>query len=78
MSGKQTSTWETDPTFQRWTGTITRKSTMKSYRSWFNCYIEFTGLTPSQLIDEALEDMKRDQREKQDIVMRRLMVSCFV
>ena len=46
---------------------------MKSYRSWFRNYIEFTGLTPSQLIDEALEDLKRDQREKQDIVMRRLI-----
>ncbi len=50
-----------------------RKSTKKSYKSWFKCYIEFTGLTPSQLIDEALEDMKRDPREKQDIVMQRLI-----
>ena len=54
-------------------GTITRKSTKKSYRSWFKCYIEFTGLTPSQLIDEALEDLKRDPREKQDMVMQRLI-----
>jgi len=54
-------------------GTITRKSTKKSYRCWFKCYIEFTGLTPSQLIDEALEDLKRDPREKQDVVMQRLI-----
>lgn len=73
MSKQESQTWQTDPTFQRWMGTITRKSTKKSYRSWFKCYIEFTSLTPSQLIDEALEDLKRDPREKQDIVMQRLI-----
>ena len=35
--------------------------------------MQFIKLTPSQLIDEALEDMKRDPREKQDIVMRHLI-----
>lgn len=73
LTSKQTILWKTDPPFQRWLGTITRKSTKKSYRSWFKCYIEFTRLTPSQLIDEALEDLKRNPREKQDIVMHRLI-----
>ena len=70
---KQPVLWKEDSAYQRWIGTITRKSTERSYKSWFKCYIEFTGLTPSQLIDEALEDLKRDPREKQDIVMRRLI-----
>ena len=73
VESKQSSDWRNDPAFQRWMGTITRKTTKKAYRSWFKCYIEFTGLTPSQLIDESLEDLKRDPREKQDIVLRRLI-----
>ena len=54
-------------------GTITRKSTQRSYRCWFKNYVEFTEQTPSNLIDEALDDLKRDPREKQDIVLRRLI-----
>lgn len=73
MVNKEVLLWKNDPAFQRWMGTITRKSTKRSYRSWFRCYIEFTGLTPSQLIDEALEDQKRDPREKRDIVLKRLI-----
>jgi len=73
VESKQTLGWKEDPTYQRWIGTITRKSTKKAYRSWFKCYMEFVQLTPSQLIDEALEDLKRDPREKQDIVMQRLI-----
>ena len=70
---KQTQTWEKDPSYQRWAGTIMRKSTLKSYKSSFKTYMEFTKLTPSQLIDEALEDLKRDPREKQDVVIRRII-----
>ena len=73
MLSKQIPSWKEDSAFQRWMGTITRKSTKRSYKSWFRCYMEFTQLTPSQLIDEALEDMKRDPREKQGIVMQRLI-----
>lgn len=54
-------------------GTITRKSTKKNYKSAFKTYMQFIKLSPSELIDEAIEDLKRDPREKQDIVMRRLI-----
>jgi integrase/outer membrane murein-binding lipoprotein Lpp len=73
LSSKQTPLWRNDPAYQRWIGTVTRKSTKKAYRSWFKCYIQFTKMTPTQLVDEALKDMKRDPREKRDIVMRRLI-----
>jgi len=36
-------------------------------------YAQYTGLTPEQLVEEALEDAKRDPREKTDIVKRRLI-----
>ena len=64
--------WE-DPILQRWLGSITRKSTFYSYKNSFKTYVEFTGLTSSEMIDEALEDLKKDQREKKDIVLRRLL-----
>jgi len=73
MTSQQTVNWKEDSAFQRWIETITRNSTRRSYKSWFGCYIEYTGLTPSQLIDEAIEDMKRDPREKQDIVIRQII-----
>ena len=73
MSNKQTHLWKNDPAYQRWIGTVTRKSTKRSYRSWFRCYIQYTELTPSQLVDEAIEDLKRDPREKRDIVLQRLI-----
>jgi integrase len=43
------------------------------YKAGFRRYVEFTGLTATQMIDEALEDQKKDPREKQDIVKRRLI-----
>ena len=64
--------WE-DPALQRWLGTITRPTTRYNYRSCFRAYGDFTGMTGSQLIDEALEDFKRDPREKRDVVLKRLV-----
>ena len=64
--------WE-DPTLARWMGTITRKTTKTIYRSGFRKYALYTGMTSSQLIDEALEDQRRDPREKRDIVKQRLI-----
>ena len=64
--------WE-DPTLQRWLGTITRKSTSYVYKSGFKVYVQFTGLSATEMIDEALEDLRRDPREKTDIVLRRLI-----
>ena len=54
LSSKQTSIDWQDPTLERWLGSITRKSTLYSYRDSFKTYVEFTGLTASEMIDEAL------------------------
>jgi len=43
------------------------------YRSGFRRYATFTGLTATQMIDEAIEDQRRDLREKTDVVKRRLI-----
>ena len=62
-----------DPTLQRWLGGITRENTKATYKSGFRLYAGFTGLGASQLIDEALEDHKKDPREKRDVVKQRLI-----
>jgi len=73
LSSKQEQiNWE-EPVLQRWLGTITRKTTLYNYKSSFRVYTQFTGLAANEMIDEALEDLKRDPREKQDIVLRRLI-----
>lgn len=62
-----------DPTLKRWLDTITRKGTRYGYRTAFRAYTLFTGMTGSSLIDEALEDAKRDPRQKRDIVLQKLI-----
>jgi len=57
----------------RWMGGITRETTRMVYRTAFRLYSAYTGLTPSQLVDEALEDAKRDPRERRDVVKQRLI-----
>jgi len=64
--------WE-NSLLSRWLGTITRKSTRAIYKSGMRLYLKYTGLTPEELIDEALEDQRRDPRERQDIVKRRII-----
>lgn len=64
--------WE-DPALKRWLGTITRKTTRYNYRSAFRAYTLFTSMTASALVDEALEDAKRDPREKRDVVLTNLI-----
>ena len=64
--------WESDE-LKRWLDSITRKGTRANYRSAFRRYTLFVGKTPSALIDEALEDAKKDTRYKQDIVLKRLV-----
>jgi site-specific recombinase XerD len=64
--------WE-DPALRRWLDTIARNSTKYGYRAAFKTYAYFTGLTASDLIDEALADFKKDPRERQDVVMTRLV-----
>lgn len=62
-----------DPILKRWLGAMTHKSTVYSYRTAFRIYTQYTGMTPNQLIDEALEDQKRDPRERKDVVRNRLI-----
>lgn len=64
--------WE-DSALRRWLDTITRKSTKYGYRTAFRAYHRFTGKSASELIDEAIEDAKKDPREKTDIVLKRLV-----
>lgn len=64
--------WE-DPALKRWLGGITRKGTRYGYKTAFRGYAYFTGMTASALIDEALADARKDPRERQDVVLRRLV-----
>jgi hypothetical protein len=62
-----------DLTLKRWLGSITRKTTKATYKSAFRPYQAYTRLKTGQLIDEVLEDQKRDPREKIDIAKQRLI-----
>ncbi len=62
-----------DPTMLRWLGTISNHKTSLNCVSAFRIYTQYTGKTGTQLIDEAIEDFKRDPRERQDIVLKRLI-----
>ena len=64
--------WD-DPILQRWIGAITNQSTMKNCKSAFRIYSQYTKKTATQLIDEAIEDSRRDPRQKQDIVLKQLI-----
>jgi site-specific recombinase XerD len=77
LAGKKTFSddvvnWE-DPTLKRWLGTITRAKTKRNYMSVFRAYTQYTKQTATTLIDEAIEDHKKDPREKQDIMLQRLL-----
>jgi len=64
--------WE-DPALKRWFDSIIRQSTKYNYRTAFRAYALFTGMMPSALIDEALEDAKRDPRNRKDVVLTRIV-----
>jgi site-specific recombinase XerD len=64
--------WE-EPTLKRWLGPMTRASTRYVYKSAFRTFTQFTRLTAAQLIDEAIEDFKKDPRERKDVVLNRLV-----
>jgi len=64
--------WE-EPVLKRWLDPIMKSGTKRNYRTAFRAYTLFTSMTASQLIDEAIEDAKRDPREKQDIVLTKLV-----
>lgn len=64
--------WE-DSALKRWLDGITRQSTRYNYKTAFRAYSLFTGKTASSLIDEAIEDSKRDPRNRKDTVLSRLV-----
>jgi len=64
--------WE-DSILKRWLGNIVNKSTFYNSKSAFRLYSRFTGMTASQLIDEAIEDSRRDPRKREDVVLHRLI-----
>jgi len=62
-----------NPLLQRWIESISREGTRAVYKSAYRMYTLYTGMTPEQLVNEALEDVKRDPKEKTDIVKRRII-----
>lgn len=50
-----------------------KTGTKSVYRSIFKTYSHFTGMTATQLIDEALEDAKLDIRNRKEIVYSRIV-----
>jgi integrase/regulator of replication initiation timing len=64
--------WE-DRVAKRWLAGMTRPSTQRYYKSAFRLFVEYTKRTPTELVEEALEDMKRDPANRQDVVMQRLV-----
>jgi integrase len=72
MKVKDASYWE-DPVLKRWFDSIVKVGTRDNYRLAFRAYAKYTGLTPSQMIDEAVEDSKRDPRQRKDILLSRIL-----
>jgi len=66
------SIWE-ESTVKRWMDSIVRPGTKYSYKSAFLRYLEYTKLAPSQLIDEAVEDSRKDPRQRKDILLTRVL-----
>ncbi|MEM3736562.1 MAG: tyrosine-type recombinase/integrase [Candidatus Bathyarchaeia archaeon] len=62
-----------DPAISRWLDPVTKPSTKASYKTAIRAYLAFTGLTASQLIDEAVEDQTRDIRQRRGIVLNRIV-----
>jgi integrase len=72
MKVKDASYWE-DPVLKRWFDTIVKSGTRDNYRAAFRCYAKYAGLTPGQMIDEAVEDSKKDPRQRRDILLTRVL-----
>lgn len=62
-----------DPIVTRWLDTIVKPGTKYCYRSAFKVYHEYTKLTPTEMIDEAVEDGKKDPRQRKDILLARVL-----
>jgi site-specific recombinase XerD len=62
-----------EPPLARWLGEISRDSTRDTYKFGWRAFSAYTGLSATQLLDEAVEDMKRDPRERKEVVLHRLL-----
>jgi len=69
MSEKRVST----PLEDRWINTIVRSNTRSNYTYAFKLYLEYTGKTAEELVDEAIEDQRRDPREKRGLPLTRIL-----
>jgi integrase len=63
----------TEAPLSRWLSEIRKDSTKSVYKSAYRLFHDFTGMTATQIIDEALYDNKLDVREKKGIVLKRLL-----
>jgi len=61
-----------DPALKRWLDSITKKTTKFNYKSAFRNYAEFTGMTATELIEEAHADLQLSPLEQKDVVIQRL------
>ncbi len=68
-----------EPTLKRWLDGVVNENTLITYKTAWRYYQTFLkekeghSFNASQLIDEALEDQKRDIRERRDSVRNRLL-----
>jgi integrase len=72
MTLKEDIDWN-EPVLKRWLGTIVKSGTKYSYKTAFRAYSLYSGLAPAVMIDEALEDSKKDPRHRQDILLTRML-----
>lgn len=62
-----------DPILSKWLDSIMKNSTKIVYRTAYRGYANFTKMKPEELVDEAIEDAKKDVRERKDIVKSRMI-----
>jgi len=62
-----------EPPLARWLGEISRESTKDTYKFGWKAFSAYTGLSATQLLNEAVEDMKRDPRERKGVILHRLL-----
>jgi site-specific recombinase XerD len=61
------------PEAVKWLEPITKFNTKKAYADALVRFMEYTGLNPTQLIDEAENENKKELRQRQDIVKSRVV-----
>lgn len=69
---KDTVNWNEEP-LKKWLQTTTRKGTRATYKSAYRAYHQYTNTASTQLIDEAIQDARKDPRERKDVVKVRLL-----